>query len=373
MMQTTTQKSSPKMHPILIFISKAPMKLTHMMILIGILTYTVFIVLTLVTGQISHVLFSFMHLVQLDFSLLITIGLFFLQNYYNTLFERLREIRYVFVIDDDEYDLYLDQLNKKMSDVRGALLGIPFIILAILSIVFFVMPTMPNELFPVESFSPIWIYLSIVEFSFLMLPLFGIAIWLGVVVMSASKDIGRRLKISVEPISPDRAGGLVSFSEVLLRGVFMYSLLLVLLIPLLVYLVHNLSYIGPFLSLIPTIGLVLAIVTICIFFLVPQYYIHNILEEEKKKHLSQVSRELNATLFEIRNALSSAQSKSDIPSQQLTFLSLQLTTLFEQVEKMKTWPSTLWIAAKAISSLFLILLTFFINQLLVIYLELLFS
>ena len=369
-MQTTTQKSSPKMHPILGFLSKAPMKLTYVILLIGILTYGVFIILTLVTGQMSQVMFSFMHLVQLDFSLLITIGLFFLQDYYNTLFEKLREIRYAFVLTDDEYDLYLEHLNKKMSDIRGVLLGLPFIILALLSIVFFVMPTMPNPLFPVDSLSPIWIYLSIVEFSLIMLPLFGIAIWLGLVVMSASRDIGRRLKISVEPISPDRAGGLVTFSEVLLRGVFMYSLLLVLLIPLLVYLVNNLSYTSPILSLIPTIGLVLAIVTICIFFLVPQYFVHNILDEEKKKHLAQVSRELNATLVEIRSVLSSSQSKSNIPSQQLTFLSLQLTTLFEQVEKMKTWPSTVWITAKAVSSLLLILLTFFINQLLVMYLEL---
>ena len=367
-MQTSTSSDS-KMHPILTFLSRIPMKLTHTMILVGVLTYVVFILLTLLTGQITQVLFSFMHLVQLDFSLLITIGLFFLRDYYNTLFERLREIRYVFIIADDEYESYLEQLNKKMSNIGGALFGLPFIILAIFSIFFFVMPTMPNSLFPVGALSPIWMYLSIVEFSLIMLPLFGVAIWLGIVVMSASKDIGRRLKISVEPISPDRAGGLVSFSEVLLRGVFMYSLLLILLIPLLLYLVQNLSVISPIMSLIPTIGLALAIVTICIFFLVPQYYIHNILEEEKKKHLSQVSRELNTTLSEIRGMLSSSQSSTSIPSQQLTFLSLQLTTLFEQVEKMKTWPSTLWIAAKAVSSLLLILLTFFINQLLVMYLE----
>ncbi|MFW9943635.1 MAG: hypothetical protein ACFFB7_01420, partial [Candidatus Sifarchaeia archaeon] len=179
----------------------------------------------------------------------------------------------------------------------------------------------------------------------------------------------RKLQISVEPISPDRAGGLVSFSEVLLRGVFMYSLLLILLIPVLVYLVHHLSSSSPLLSLIPATGLALAIATICIFFLVPQYYVHKILEAEKKKHLAQVSTEVNAVLSNIRSIVSSSPSETDIPSQQLTLVSLQLTMLFEQVEKMKTWPSTLWIAAKAISSLVLILLTFFVNQLLLYYLE----
>ena len=372
-MQKGTHGSSSKMHPVLVVLSKAPMKLTHAIILVGIMTYTGFILLTLFEGQMTQVLFSFMHLVQLDFSLLITVGLFFLYSYYRTLDKTLREIRYVFVVDDDEYKMYLDNLNKKMSNARGFLFSIPFIVLSMVSIFLFVMPTMPNLLLPVEPLSPVWLYMSVIEFSFVMLPLFGVAIWLGVVVMSVSKDIGRKLEISVEPISPDRAGGLVSFSEVLLKGVFMYSFLLILLIPLLVYLVHHLSFSSPLLSLIPTVGLALAIVTICIFFLVPQYYIHNILEEEKKKHLSQASRDVNAVLSNIRSMLSSSPLKSGIPSQQLTLVSLQLTTLFDQVEKMKTWPSTLWIAAKAISSLFLILLTFFINQLLFFYLEAVFG
>jgi hypothetical protein len=372
-MQKGPQKSSPKMHPVLIALSRMPIDLTNAMILVGLLTYAGFILLATLTDQLTQILFSFMHLVQLDFSLLIAVGLFFLRSYYRTLDKTLREIRYVFVIDDNEFERYLENLNNRMSSARGFLFGLPFVALALVSIFLFVMPTMPNPLFPVAPLSPVWLYLSIIEFNFIMLPLFGVAIWLGIVVMSASKDIGRRLEISIEPISPDRAGGLVSFSEVLLRGVFMYSLLLILLIPLLVYLVQNLSFSGPLLALIPTAGLTLAIVTICIFFLVPQHYVHNILEEEKKKHLFQVSREVNTVLSNIRNILSSSSQKSDIPSQQLTLVSLQLTTFFEQVEKMKTWPSTIWIAAKAISSLLIILLTFFINQFLFQYLETIFG
>ncbi|NHJ12063.1 MAG: hypothetical protein EAX95_00200 [Candidatus Thorarchaeota archaeon] len=372
-MRKRTKGTGFKMHPVVAALTKAPMRPISTILFIGFLTYAGFILVALLTGQMGRILFSFMHLVQLDFSLLITIGLYFLHNYFCVLEDRLREIRYVFIIEDDEYERYLENVSRQMGSARGFLLGIPFIILAFASILLFVMPTMPNALFPVDPLSPTWLYLSIVEFSFIMLPLFGVAIWLGVVVISVSKDIGRKLEISVEPISPDRAGGLVSFSEVLLRGVFMYSLLLVLLIPLLVYLVHNLSSSSPLMALIPTIGLALAIVTICIFFVVPQYYVHSILEEEKKKHLSQVSKEVNAVLANIRSVLSSTPSRSDIPSQQLTLVSLQLTTLFDQVEKMKTWPSTLWMAAKAISSLFLILLTFFINQLLVMYLETVFG
>jgi uncharacterized protein YoxC len=372
-MQKSTHGSIPKMHPVLVVLSRAPLKLTHAMVLVGVLTYVVFVLLTFLTGQAVQVLLSFMHLVQLDFSLLITVGLFFLLNYYKTLDKTLREIRYVFLIEDDEYEEYLENVNRRMSSARGFLLGVPFIVLAMVSILLFVMPTMPNPLFPVAPLSLVWLYMAIIEFNFIMLPLFGVAIWLGVVVMSVSKDIGRRLKISLEPISPDRAGGLVSFSEVLLRGVFMYSLLLVLLVPMFVFLVRNLSSSSPLLSLIPMTGLAIAIVTICIFFLAPQYYVHNILEEEKKKHLSQVSREVNAVLSDIRGMLTTSSLKSDIPSQQLTLVSLQLTTLFEQVEKMKTWPSTLWIAAKAISSLLLILLTFFINQLMVFYLDTVFG
>jgi hypothetical protein len=367
-MDKGSQGTSFRMHPVITALTRLPLQLTSAMLLVGVLTYTGFIFLALLTGQIAQVFLSFMHLVQLDFTLLITIGLFFLHDYFKRIDETLREIRYVFVIKDDEYDKYLEDVSNRMSSPRGFLLGLPFIILGLASIVFFVMPTMPNPLFPVGPLSPLWLYLSF-EFVFVMLPLFGVAIWLGVVIMSVSKDIGRKLKIVVEPISPDRAGGLVSFSDVLLRGVFMYSLLLVLLIPVFVYLVQYLSATSPILALVPSVGLALAIVTIGIFFLVPQYYIHSILDDEKKKHLAQVSEEVNTVLSNIRSMLASAPSSSDIPSQQLTLVSLQLTTLFEQVEKMKTWPSTLWIATKVISSLVLILVTFFINQLLILYFE----
>ncbi|TFG07608.1 hypothetical protein EU538_08515 [Candidatus Thorarchaeota archaeon] len=367
-MDKGSQRTSFRMHPVTTALTRVPLQLTSAMLLIGSLTYAGFILLALLSGEIAQLFFSFMHLVQLDFSLLITIGLFFLYDYFRKLDETLREIRYVFVIEDDEYERYLEDVSDKLGSPRGVLLGLPFIVLGLASIVFFVMPTMPNLLFPVEPLSPVWLYLSF-EFVFIMLPLFGVAIWLGIVVMSVAKDIGRKLEISVAPISPDRAGGLVSFSDVLLRGVFMYSLLLVLLIPVFVYLVQYLSATSPILAMVPSVGLALAIMTIGIFFLVPQYYIHSILDDEKKKHLAQVSEEVNTVLSNIRSMLASAPSSADIPSQQLTLVSLQLTTLFEQVEKMKTWPSTLWIATKAISSLVLILVTFFINQLLILYFE----
>ncbi|MFW9967477.1 MAG: hypothetical protein ACFFEA_10025, partial [Candidatus Thorarchaeota archaeon] len=189
-MQKGTYGSSSRMHPVVALISRVPMKISYAMILVGVLTYAGFLLLALLTGLTTQVFFSFMHLVQLDFSLLITVGLFFLYSYYRTLDKRLREIRYVFLIDDDEYEIYLENLTNKMSSARGFLFGLPFIALAIASIFLFVMPTMPNPLFPVAPLSPIWLYMSIIEFGFIMLPLFGVAIWLGVVVMSVSKDIG---------------------------------------------------------------------------------------------------------------------------------------------------------------------------------------
>ena len=117
-MQKGTSGPSSKMHPIVAVLSRVPMRFTYTIILVGILTYTGFFLLTLMTGQITQVFFSFMHLVQLDFSLLITVGLFFLASYYQTLDKRLREIRYVFLVDDDEYEMYLDNLTSKMSSPR---------------------------------------------------------------------------------------------------------------------------------------------------------------------------------------------------------------------------------------------------------------
>lgn len=371
-MQAGASGKDRGMHPIISVLSRLGIRLPFACLLVGISTYGIFLLLAVLTGKFVEIFFSFMHLVQLDFSVLIAVGLCFLDSYYRILDEGLREIRDVFVVEDDEYERYISDVKTRMGDARGVSLSIPFVILAIASILLFVMPTMPNPLFPVGSLAPVWLYLSLIEFSLIMLPMFGIAIWLGVVITSVSRDIGRRLEISIEPISPDRAGGLVSFSDVLLKGVFMYSLLLILLIPLLAFLVDNLSKASPFFALIPTVGLGAAILTICIFFLVPQYFIHSILDEEKKKHLAEVSREVNAVLSSIRGMIST-KSASDIPDTQLTMVSLQLTTFFEQVEKMKTWPSNLSIIIKAVSSLFLIMVTFFVNQLLVMYLQSLFG
>jgi len=106
-----------------------------------------------------------------------------------------------------------------------------------------------------------------------------------------------------------------------------------------------------------------------VFFLAPQYFIHKVLDEEKKKHLAEVSNEVNTVLSDIRRYLATSPMKNDPPSQQLTLVSLQLTQLFEQVQKMKTWPSDLTLMLKATGSLVLILTTFFLNQMLLYYLE----
>ena len=65
------------------------------------------------------------------------------------------------MVDDDEYEMYLEDLNKKMSNPRGFLFSLPFVILSMISIFLFVMPTMPNPLFPVDPMSLVWLYLSV--------------------------------------------------------------------------------------------------------------------------------------------------------------------------------------------------------------------
>jgi hypothetical protein len=55
-------------------------------------------------------------------------------------------------------------------------------------------------------------------------------------------------------------------------------------------------------------------------------------------------------------------------NRRIALVSLQLTRLFEQVEKMKTWPSDLALMLKVTSSLVLILITFFLNQMILYYL-----
>lgn len=368
-MQSGSSVDQKRAHPIIAVLSKGPFTLRQSILVVWATTYLIFLVVATSTGNLADIFFSFIHLAQLNFSLIIAVGLYFLDRYYRTLEMRIREIRYVFVIEDDEFEEYLNGVFKRLSSPRGILPGIPFVILTIASIFLFVMPTMPSGLLPFPPFSFLWLYIAIVEFSLVMLPMFGIAIWMGLVIISVSKEIGRTLKISVEPISPDRAGGLVTFSEALLQGVFMYSTLLLLIMPLLVYFVQTVGQANPLTAFMPALGLIVAVGTISVFFLAPQYLIHKVLDEEKKKHLAEISNEVNTVLSDIRRYLATSPMKNDPPSQQLTLVSLQLTQLFEQVQKMKTWPSDLTLMLKATGSLVLILITFFLNQMLLYYLE----
>jgi hypothetical protein len=246
---------------------------------------------------------------------------------------------------------------------------LPIILLSVASVTLFLAPTMPNPLFPVDPLSILWIYYSIFEFSFLMLFLFGVGIWLGIVANSVASKIGKTIQVSLKPISPDRAGGLVSFSEALLKGVFMYSALIAMVFPLLAFIISYLQRFNPLLAYIPVIGLSIAVLTIFLFFIIPQYSIHKVMVDEKERLLQQVSEEVNSIIGDIREALGDTTTERDAPSQQLMLLSLQLTELFNQIERMRTWPSDLTVFVKAISALLAIIMTFILNEFLILYLE----
>ena len=356
-------------HPITNAILRAPFPHGITVLLVGVATYLGFFIIAIATGQLTTILFTIMHLIQIDFSITIIVGLYFLNIFYITFEKKFGEMRSSFVMDDESFELYLDDVFKKMNSPRGYITGLPIVLLSVASVFFFLAPTMPNPLFPVDPFSILWIYFSIVEFSIFMLVLFGVGIWLGIAANSVATKIGKTIQVSLKPISPDRAGGLVSFSEALLKGVFMYSALIAMVLPLLVFIIGYLQQFNPFLAYIPVIGLSFAVLSIFLFFLIPQYSIHKVMVEEKERLLQQVSEDVNSIIGDIRDALGGSATGKDAPSQQLMLLSLQLTELFNQIERMRTWPSDLTVFVKAISALLAIILTFVLNEILVLYLE----
>ena len=356
-------------HPIINALLKVPFPYSFTVVLIGVLTYLGFLIIAIATGQLTTIFFTVMHLIQIDFSLTIIVGLYFLDLFYRTFEKKFGEMRSSFVMDDESFETYLDEVFKKMNSRRGYITGLPIVLLSIASVFLFLAPTMPNPLFPVDPFSVLWLYFSIFEFSIFMLVLFGVGIWLGIAADSVATRIGKTIQVSLKPISPDRAGGLVSFSEALLKGVFMYSALIAMVLPLLVFIISYLQRFNPLLAYVPVLGLSIAVLTIFLFFLVPQYSIHKVMVDEKERLLQQVSEEVNSIIVDIRKALGQSPTERDTPSQQLMLLSLQLTELFNQIERMRTWPSDLTVFVKAISALLAIILSFILNEILVIYLE----
>jgi hypothetical protein len=356
-------------HPITNALFKAPFSHTITVLLIGLATYLGFLIIAILTGEFAAILFTVMHLIQIDFSMTIIVGLYFLNVFYRTFEKKFGEMRSSFIMDDESFELYLDDVFKKMNSPRGYFIGLPIVLLSIASVFFFLAPTMPNPLFPVDPFSILWIYFSVFEFSIFMLILFGVGIWLGIAANSVATKIGKTIEVSLKPISPDRAGGLVSFSEALLKGVFMYSALIAMVFPLLIFIIGYLRQFNPLLAYIPVIGLSIAILSIFLFFLIPQYSIHKVMVDEKERLLQQVSEEVNSIIGDIHDALGISPTGRDTPSQQLMLLSLQLTELFNQIEQMRTWPSDLTVFMKAISALLAIILTFVLNEILVMFLE----
>ena len=97
-------------HPITNVILNAPFPHIVTSILIGVMTYLGFLIIAFLTGQLDSILFTVMHLIQIDFSITIIIGLYFLDIFYRTFEKKFGEMRSSFVMDFSSLSVAADNL-----------------------------------------------------------------------------------------------------------------------------------------------------------------------------------------------------------------------------------------------------------------------
>lgn len=351
--------NSDPSHPIETFLRKVPIGYRYTVLFIGTLQYVIFLVLLMFCKNWFEVLTSPMHLLQLLFSITVIIGLFSLEKFMRDFRSKFEEIRGYFTFTDQEFETFVAMRLAEFCDTKALAFGFPFMIISSWTSFFYLMPTMPNSLYPVGASSFVWFYCSIMEFNIFMMSLLGIGIWIGIHVVNTYKDLKKKMVITINKFGPDFSNSLKPLSQLILRGTTMYSAIIATVFPFLSYTVYFLQRSYPSFLLYPVVGLVIVVTTILLYFIIPQYYIQSITSESKRKMLADISTKIkqcfkNLEKIEEKSTMSSHESPEEGPF---------LLMFYEQIEKMHTWPPYTSIIIKASVALISPLVTFMLTKL----------
>ena len=294
---------------------------------------------------------------QILLSIAISFGLFSLKRFMRTFSDEFQKIRPRSSINDDQFSTFLSKELKRMGSSLSIVVGMPFGLGAIVTLLLVIMPKMPNTLFPVNPYSPLWIYSSIVEFSIEICTfLFGIAIWIGINTILLYKKMGKDPTFSIDPLYPDSCGGFKPLSKIILEGTVMYSVCITMTFSVISYSLYHYSQDFSAIFIIPILVEGTVVFTILLFFFIPQYFIHNLLSRKKDSFLIDV-RKKSLKLIEELKREKEKKERHDYFEEGLFWLALA-----DQVGRMHTWPFDIFILLKGVGSLAIPIATFIVKH-----------
>jgi hypothetical protein len=257
-------------------------------LIIGLLSYAVFLLLAGISGKFARILSSYMHFLQVIFSLEFIIGSI-CASVVNSRFNRaFNESKSYFDTSDNEYDRIIQEVAKMTNSPVGLLFSAPMMVCCIVYTFLVIAPRLPDTMFPVRASEPVFLFVMIFEFSLMCTFLLGnIGYWFTYCVAHA---LARLEKFPfMLPALPTRrlmskVSGLIITSTVLL------TLIIGLAFPGILNIVIHYSSSEASLW-IGGGGLAFVLITAGVLFIVPQFRLHGILVEAKEAVVGNFSEE----------------------------------------------------------------------------------
>ena len=184
--------------PIIKTLRKLPFSIRITALLFGILSYTLYIIIGVSTESIGVTFFSFMHILQISFSICIFYGFISLDIFHRRFIDILKESKSFLEIKNDDYHRFVLGVIEDLGNKRSVLVALPLILISSTIFIFGVGPNIPDSNFPVSSNSALFIFVTIGEFSFFMLYLLGaIGFWFAICLIKTYYVIGTKFKMRI--------------------------------------------------------------------------------------------------------------------------------------------------------------------------------
>jgi len=165
-------QESPYLFAVLNLLDKIPLPPVVTYALVGLLSYLLYLGLALATGVFVEATTSFIHLLQISFSVCIFVGLT-LGRSSSLMFDKaFAQSRDYFDIDSTVYTRIVKDIRDMVGSRYSLVLAAPLTIMSSIA-AWGVSVNIPNKAFPISGSSPVFTYFAFFEFSAFMLYLLG--------------------------------------------------------------------------------------------------------------------------------------------------------------------------------------------------------
>ncbi len=288
----------------------------------------------------------------------------------NTFWELWYEMRFIIDLPENDYKALVSKYEKQFYDRKWRLFWITFAILVVIAYLLFFIIYFQD--LSVHMFHSIYQILGD-GISFIVLGYVLIMASRGTFVcLKITKDL-RNYNFKLNPLNPDRFGGMSAIGEIAIELTILTSVILSMYLP---WGVYNMIYFSEagfgmvqiFWYIISTVVSVGSVILILVVFFYPTLNIHYIAKRERYKFLTKAARDYEREYQiyrEYREGLSLVEEKSIDEIYKLvemgTWVMIQNNRYIE-AEKMRVYPFTVNTIMKLIGTLIIPTFTAIINQ-----------